>query len=316
MNTSLPQVVAIVGPTACGKTRLSIALAQAWNGEVVSVDSVAVYKGLQIGSARPGFDAQQGVVHHLLDCVDCADAGFSVSVFQSMTISAIDDILSRGKLPVLTGGSGLYLDSLLSPMTYAVTSDDKVRRQLANAYDDDPEAVFDELQRRDPSAAARLHPNDKNRVVRALEVMTLCGTPISELNAVYADRQRAEERYSCLRIGLIRPREQLYAAIDERVDEMIGDGLVEEAYALYERGLDRSLPAMKAIGYAQLMVYFDGQCTLLESIQKIKSDTRHYAKRQMTWFRRDPRIHWYHVEDYPSFDALVGDVLKSEGVRK
>lgn len=305
------QLLVILGPTACGKTGVSIALAKRRNGEVVSADSVAVYRGMAIGSARPGEAERQGVRHHLLDCVDCGDADFSVARFKALAIAAIDDILSRNRLPILVGGSGLYIDAVTAPMTYASPNDPLLREKLNGEYLRDPAAFHARLRAVDPVTADRLHGNDQRRLVRAMEIYLLTGKPMSAQTGAYAAQQGERGRYSCRKIGLAMQRAELYRRIDARVDRMMADGLMEEARLLYERGLPRDLPAMKSIGYAQLFAYFDGSTTLDETVAAIKRDTRRLAKRQITWFKRDPNVTWFRWEDYESAAQLEQAVIET-----
>ena len=293
MNVT-PTVLCIVGPTACGKTALSVDLARKLNGEIVSADAVAVYRGLDIGSAKPTGPERQGIPHHLIDCVDITDESFTVSTFRSAARSAIDGIAARGKLPIVVGGSGLYLDSIFADMRFSAPSDPSVRTSIEKEYDEDPNAVFEALRAADAVTASRIHPNDRKRVVRAVEVFRVTGKPFSELNAAFETAQAEDETYRTIRIGLNTDRKRLYERINARVDRMFSDGLIEEAFALFERGLtpDR-YRAMQSIGYAQLYEAYLGNCSVEEAKEQIKLDTRHFAKRQITWFKRNPNTIWF-----------------------
>lgn len=286
------QLLVLLGPTACGKTGVGISLAQRLDGEIVSADSVAVYHGMEIGSARPSKQEQSGVRHHLLDCVSVDDRTFSVAQYRQMATAAIQDIQSRGKLPILVGGSGLYLDAVTAPMTYVAPSDPVLREKLNDDYAASPQLFWERLRACDPITADRLHVNDRKRLVRAMEVWELTGIPFSVQNENYAKRQASSGPFSCRKFGIELPRELLYQRINMRVDAMMRDGLETEARALYEQGFPRDLPAMKSIGYAQLFSYFDGETTLCEAVDLIKMRTRQFAKRQETWFRRDTGITW------------------------
>ena len=233
---SKPTVLCIVGPTATGKTALSVSLAKRLNGEIVSADAVAVYRGLDIGSAKPTPEERGGVAHHMIDSVDITDHDFTVSRFREMARSAIDDILGRGLLPIVVGGSGLYLDSVFSDMRFSAPSDPDLRSKLEKEYDTDRNAFYARLNAFDPVTSERLHLNDKKRIVRATEVYLLTGTPFSELNRAFSDAQEGDGKYRVVRIGLNTDRESLYQRIELRVDEMIKRGLVEEAYHLFEQG--------------------------------------------------------------------------------
>ena len=286
-------VLCIVGPTACGKTALSVQLAETLGGEIVSADAVAVYRGLDIGSAKPSAAERKGIPHHLIDCADVTDQSFTVSTFRTLAREAIDDILRRERIPIVVGGSGLYLDAIFSDMRFSAPSDPMIRSELEKEYDLDRTAVFNALKSADPAAAARLHVNDRKRVVRALEVFRVTGKPFSELNRAFSDAQQNDESYQTLRIGLKMDRSILYRRIDARVDEMIRNGLKTEAYSFFDRGLTpENCRALQSIGYAQLFEVYRGACTLNDAIVQIKLDTRHFAKRRITWFKRDRNTVW------------------------
>ena len=290
------RVLCIVGPTACGKTGLAVRIAKQLDGEIISADAVAVYKRLDIGSAKPTVQEREGVPHHLIDCVELSDNAFSVSEFRTMARSAIDDVLNRNKVPIVVGGSGLYVDSIFSDMRFSAPSDPEIRAALEREYDSNANGVFDALRRVDPVTAARLHMNDKKRVVRAMEVFYVSGKPYSALNESFETAQNNDDTYHVVRIGLNMPREELYRRIGIRVDRMIENGLVDEAFALYDEGYtpERN-KAMLSIGYAQLYPVFCGECSLESAIDRIKQDTRRFAKRQITWFKRNRDIIWFDV---------------------
>lgn len=307
--TGRPNVLCIVGPTACHKTEVSVLLAKAKGGEIVSADSVAVYRGLDIGSAKPTAQERNGIPHHLLDCVEPEDNGFSVAVFQQLGQAAIEDILSRGKLPIVVGGSGMYSDAIFADLSFSVPSDAVVRAGWERAYEEDAASVWLHLCRIDPRTADRLHPNDKKRVVRAIEVYELSGKPFSEWNRDFTEAQNGGGRFRVIRIGLDMDRALLYERIALRVRRMMEQGLKEEAFALFDRGLTPAYPSMQSIGYAQLYEAYTGECTMEEAVQKIILDTRHFAKRQLTWFRRNPATKWFRTDAYATVEALVGDIL-------
>ena len=289
-----PNVLCIVGPTACGKTALSVALAKKVGGEIVSADAVAVYRGLDIGSAKPTEAEREGVPHHLIDCVDVTDDSFTVSSFRALAREAIDDILRRKKLPIVVGGSGLYVDAVFSDMRFSAPSDSTIRAAIEKEYDACPEAVFAALRSADPVTAQRLHPNDKKRVVRALEVFRVSGQPFSVLNRDFSSVQQGDDTYRSIRIGLNTDRQKLYARIDRRVDRMMADGLKEEAFSFFDRGLTPdNCRALQSIGYAQLFDVYTGSASLAAAVEQIKLDTRHFAKRQITWFKRDQSTVWF-----------------------
>lgn len=300
-----PTVLCIVGPTACGKTALSVELAKRLNGEIVSADAVAVYRRLDIGSAKPTETERQGIPHHMIDCADITDESFTVSAFRDAARKAIDGIAQSGKLPIVVGGSGLYLDSIFSDMRFSAPSDPAIRSKIEQDYDSDKNAVFETLSACDPIAARRLHPNDKKRIVRALEVYRVTGKPFSELNRAFETAQENDQTYRTVRIGLHPERTVLYERINYRVDEMMRNGLLEEAYALFREGFtpDR-YRAMQSIGYAQLYDAYTGTCSVSEAVERIKLDTRHFAKRQITWFKRNSNTVWFDPQA-SSFEDII-----------
>ena len=307
------KLIAVLGPTACRKSETALFLGERFNGEILSADSVSVYRGFDIGSAKPELAERSRIPHHLIDVTDCEDRSFSVSRFRELADKAIEDMEARGKRPILVGGSGLYADAVLEDMGYAVPSDKALRSVLEEEYDKDPPQFFEKLREADPLTANRLHPNDKKRVVRALEVYTLLKTPLSKINLSYEEAQK-KSRYDAIRVGLTMEREKLYARINGRVDAMLKKGLLEEARGIYNKGYDRSLPAMQSIGYAQLFDYFDGKLSYEEAVEAIKRDTRRFAKRQLTWFKRDGRIRWFNCADFEACKKAVEAYIK-EGLR-
>ena len=287
----------IVGPTACHKSETALRLAERWGGEILSVDSVAVYRGMDIGSAKPTAQERQRVPHHLIDIVDPDDTDFSVAAFQQAADAALKDVEDRRVQPILVGGSGLYCDAVLEDMGYALPADKALRSRLEAEYDADPGAFFAQMAKDDGPSGEKLHLHDRKRVVRAREVFLLSGKPFSAFNRAYMAAQR-QDRYPAVRVGLIMPREQLYARIDQRVDSMMAQGLLDEVAELAARGYDRQLPAMQAIGYAQLFAYLAGEASLDAAVEAIKRATRQFAKRQLTWCRRDERVRWFDCEHY------------------
>lgn len=294
------KLLCIVGPTACHKTEAGVYLAKRLNGEILSADSVQVYKGMDIGSAKPSMQEREGVVHHLLDCVPIDTPSFSVAQYRTLATEAIERIASAGHLPIIVGGSGLYLDALLAPLNFALPSNAGVRAELMDEYARDPAAVYARLADIDPDTARRLHVNDGKRVVRALEVWRCGGKTLSSFGNDFSGNQQdaAASPYGVVLIGLHMDRTELYRRIELRVDRMMERGLADEADRLYHAGYSRALPAMQAIGYRQLFAWLDGDCTRDQAIEQIKRDTRNLAKRQLTWFRRDTRIRWFDVTYY------------------
>lgn len=311
-NTCKIRIGLIVGPTASGKTAASISLAKRMNAEIISADSIQVYRGMDIGSAKPTMEERQGVPHHLMDAVDIASPKFSVAEYRRMAGEAIDDIAERGKYPLIVGGTGLYVNSLIYPLNFtSVPSDERLRAELVSIEEKQKGAVYALLEQEDPGAAQRLHPNDVKRVIRALEVVRLTGKPIDAHGGDFTNLAKAEIPYEPTIVGLTMPRELLYERINLRVDIMMEQGLLEEARAIFDKGYGASLPALQGLGYKQLFKHFSGEYTLEEAIEAIKLETRHFAKRQLTWFRRDKRIVWFDTSLYPDKDALNDDIYKT-----
>lgn len=281
-------LLCILGPTASGKTAVGIGVARTLGGEIVSADSVQVYKGMDIGSAKPTPGEQRSVRHHMIDCIDIDDSGFSCAAYADMASEIIRDLAVNGKQPILVGGSGLYVDSLVKPLSFAVPRNDALRKELEISYDDDPEAFYDMFCRIDHDSAARLHKNDRKRIIRAVEVFKITGKTIGENNR----EASLPARFPSVRFGLQWDRRTLYDRINRRVDEMMAHGFPEEAQMILDKGYDMSLPAMQSIGYKQMFAYLKGRCKRDEAVESIKQETRRYAKRQMTWFRADHEIRW------------------------
>lgn len=295
------KLICVFGPTACHKSETAMYLAEKLNGEILSCDSVAVYKGFDIGSAKPTLKEQRRVPHHLIDIVEPEDRSFSVAAFQSAADAAIDACVKRNKQPVLAGGSGLYADAVLRDMGYAVPGDAEVRERLSLEYDHSPEDFHKRVKSVDPQAGERIPLNDKKRLVRAMEVYTLTGRPFSSFNEAYV-QARKKLRYEAIMVGLTMERSALYERINARVEAMMAQGLLEEARKLFDSIEDKNLPAMQSIGYAQLFAFFRGEVSLQDAVEQIKLDTRHLAKRQLTWFKREESIRWFDCGNWP--DAL------------
>lgn len=304
-------ILCIVGPTAVGKTALSIEAAKRMQAEIVSADSVQVYRGMDIGSAKPTKAERQGIPHHLIDCVDVDTPSFSVSAYFRLASEAISEISGRGRIPLVVGGSGLYVHALTYPMSFGVPSDMSVRKSLDDAYLASPETLYKRLADVDPASAAHIHLNDRKRVVRALEVFECSGKPLSAYGSDFDNAAGEAPPFSAILAGLTMERERLYRRIDLRVDQMLRDGLWDEARGIWNRGYPETLPAMQSIGYRQMFACFRGEMTMAETVELIKRETRRYAKRQMTWFKRDPRIRWFpvpeHADELPAFsDQFCG----------
>lgn len=304
----IPAVV-VAGATASGKTALSVELAKRLDGEVVSCDSMQIYKGMDIGTAKPTEEEKQGIPHHMIDILEPCES-FSAAEFCAMARAVIKDIDARGKLPILTGGTGLYIDSLINNIDFAPETDKQdIRSELYElAEKEGNEAVYELLIRLDPEYAKTVHPNNLKRVIRAIEFFRTTGMTVTEHNAL-----PKTPIYQYVYFCIDWDRDILYSRINERVDRMIADGLEEEARALYERYGRQSFTAFAGIGYKEFFDYFDGKKTLSEVIEEIKQGTRRYAKRQLTWFRRNKDIHWLKpCEDIAdtAIDIIMRDVKK------
>lgn len=299
------RVLVIVGPTAVGKTELTLRLAEQLWGEVVSADSMQVYKGMNIGTAKPGREDLLRVPHHLIDVVEPGEA-FSAADYQRLARSAVDDVSSRGKLPIISGGTGLYIRAAVDEYNFIpVDNNYEVRNHLKRQVREAGlEALYQRLQSIDPTVAARIHSNDERRILRALEVYETTGRPMSFWES---QKDATQSIYDAAFIGLNRPREELYARINLRVEQMIDDGLVEEVKGLLARGI--SFVANQALGYKELVPYLEGRCTLEEAKEIIKLQTRRYAKRQLTWFRAESRVQWVEATDLNRAQAEILAIL-------
>ena len=283
-------IVCIAGPTASGKTALAVALAKEVNGEVVSCDSMQVYKGMDIGTAKPTAEEMEGIPHHMLSVAE-PDEDFSVSRYCEMAAPIVDDIVARGKVAIIAGGTGLYMDSLIRGNAFAPFPSTGVREKLeAQADAEGMEAMLRWLESIDPEAAARLHLSDRKRIIRALEVYLETGETITAHNR---KTQAIPPRYTPLWLGLdFAQRSDLYHRIDLRVGLMLQMGLIEEIRALLDAGIPEKTTAMQAIGYKEFIAALEGNCTIEEAADQVRQSSRRYAKRQLTWFRRNPAIHW------------------------
>ena len=312
----MKKIVAIVGPTASGKSALAVDLAKCLRGEVVSCDSMQIYKYFDIGTAKPTAEEMCGITHHMIDVVDptVVDA-YSCAEFVRDAKTIIDDILSRGKIPILCGGTGLYVDSIISATEFSDTeSDPEHRRRLFElAEEHGNEYVYDMLKAVDPESAAATHPNNLKRVIRALEIYHASGITKSEW-----DRRSHEKpsEYDAAFIGLaFADREKLYERINHRVDIMLENGLLDEVRRLIDADiLRRGTTAAQAIGYKELINYFDGEVELDDAVEAIKRESRRYAKRQMTWFKRNPNIQWIYPDvigsDNERFKIIVNNAIE------
>lgn len=286
----MSNLICIAGPTASGKTALSIALAKELGAEVVSCDSMQIYKRMDIGTAKPTKEEMDGVVHHMLDIVEPWE-DFSVSRYCNMASAIVDDILARGKTAIICGGTGLYMDSLIKGNDFAPFPATGVREKLeARADSEGMETLLAELDAVDPDSAARLHLADRKRIIRALEVYLETGETITAHNL---RTQSIPPKYHPIWFGLEdEDRADLYARIDRRVESMLDAGLMDEIHALLAEGIPEKCTAMQAIGYKEFLAAIHGQCTMAEACAQVQQSSRKYAKRQLTWFRRNPHMHW------------------------
>ena len=299
------QLICIVGPTASGKTALSVELAKQRQTEIISADSMQIYKGMDIGTAKPSMAERKGIVHHMFDICEKGE-DFSVARYTEIADKIAQDILSRGKIPIVVGGTGLYMDSLIECSTFSGNeTDTKLRVELENfANEYGNEALHNKLREIDPISAERLHPNNRKRVIRAIEVYNQTGMTINEMNA---KNKRPEPKYKAFKIGVCpSDREILYKRINNRVDIMLKEGLLNEVKHVFD-GEKLSTTAMQAIGYKEFLPYLNGQSSLEECVEILKRHSRNYAKRQLTWLKRDSSIHWINYDSSSSFD----DVFRS-----
>ncbi|AWP36834.1 tRNA (adenosine(37)-N6)-dimethylallyltransferase MiaA [Heyndrickxia coagulans] len=283
------KLIVLIGPTASGKTALSIRLAKKFNAEIISGDSMQVYRGMDIGTAKITQVEMEGIPHHLID-IKNPDESFSVAEFQQLVREKISDIASRGKLPMIVGGTGLYIQSVLYDYRFSdIAGDPAYRAELEKiARREGPGLLYKLLEKTDPESAAKIHPHNVRRVIRALEVCHFSGRTMQD----YKKQQQDEPLYCAALIGLVMEREKLYQRINERVDQMMERGLIEEVRKLYDKNL-RGVQSIQAIGYKELYDYFDGRMTLDEAVSRLKQNTRRFAKRQLTWFRNKMEIEWF-----------------------
>lgn len=283
-----PKVVVIVGPTASGKTAVSIELAKKINGEIISADSMQIYKYMDIGTAKPTLDEMQGIKHYMLDVV-MPDETFNVAKYKSMAESAIEEILKKGKVPIIVGGTGLYINTLVDGIEFAdVPGDEEYRNELIEkGYREGAMSIYKELEKIDSESAKKIDPNNIRRVARAIEIYKVTGKTKTQLDI----ESRKEVKYDYRLFGMEWDRETLYNRIDLRVDKMIEAGLIDEVRNVTEK-FKISNTAVQGLGYKEVIEYLNGNISYEEMIEKLKLETRHYAKRQLTWFRRDKRIKW------------------------
>ena len=303
-------LIILSGPTAVGKTELSLSLAHAVNGEIISADSMQVYRGMDIGTAKIKPSEMQGIRHHLIDIIE-PEEEWNVSLFKSLAQSAVEDIYSRGKVPVLVGGTGFYIQALLYDVEFSEEEDNDIRMLLTKEYKEKGAHVLHErLKEIDPVSAEIIHENNVKRVIRALEFYELHHMPISEHNKMQSERKSP---FDFKYFVLTDAREKLYERIDRRVDKMLEAGLTDEVKGLMERGLDLSYVSMQGLGYKEIYKYLTGEYTLDEAVYILKRDTRHFAKRQLTWFRREKELMLISREDYDNDGLILDKILEESG---
>ncbi len=301
-DTTKPRVLAVAGPTASGKTWLGVELAKKYGGEVISADSMQIYKGMDIASAKPTVEEMQGIPHHLTGFLD-RDISFSAADYVRLAREKIGEVLSRGNLPIIVGGTGLYIDSLLENIRFSEGGSDEEYREMLYSFAaaEGNDSLYQRLVEIDPEAAETIHPNNLVRVVRALEVHHVTGRKFSEIKK---ESRTGECPYDPLILGLnYHDRQKLYDRINQRVDKMAAAGLVEEARELYEHGGMRT--AANAIGFKEFIPYFRNEESLEACIDKIKQETRRYAKRQLTWFRKNSGIQWIFLDEFNKKNEIL-----------
>ena len=291
------RLIVIAGPTAVGKSALALRLAQQVDGEIISGDSMCVYQGLDIGTAKPSASEQKLVPHHLIDIRQPTEP-FSVVDFQQLAAAAIDEVNRRGKLPILVGGTGLYIQALLEGYQFNPTPITTLRDDAEST-----DTLYERLNELDPLTAGRIHPNDRKRILRALEVITTENQPLSRDKA-------AQLQYNCLVFGLTMERQALYQRIDQRVDQMVEQGLLAEVDALLTKGLTANATALQAIGYKEFIAAIQNNLSLETAIEQVKLASRRYAKRQLTWFRRMSYLEWIEIGETTTMDMALVLILR------
>lgn len=311
-------MIILSGPTAVGKTKLSIALAKAVNGEIISADSMQVYRHMDIGSAKIRADEMGGVPHHLIDICE-PDEEFNVTIFKEKCEEALQGIYERGHIPIVTGGTGFYIQALLRDITFTENETDGAYREELEklAEVEGPEALHAQLEEIDPVSAQMIHPNNIKRTIRALEYYHLTGELISRHN----ERERAKANaYNACYFVLNDERDKLYRKIEQRIDEMLEMGLVDEVRSLKEKGYHRGMVSMQGLGYKEILDWLDGKCTYEQAIEILKRDTRHFAKRQLTWFRREPEVIWVEKNAFDYDDRRILEymlqIIEQRGIVK
>jgi tRNA dimethylallyltransferase len=310
-------LIILTGPTAVGKTELSIKLAKAVEGEIISADSMQVYKHMDIGTAKIKPSDMQGVTHYLIDELE-PEEDFNVVRFQEYALKYMEDIYKRGKLPILVGGTGFYIQAVLNGIDFKEAKEDIAYRDslLIQAAEKGADYLHDQLKKVDPEAAKAIHPNNVKRVIRALEYHNQTGDLISAHNE---EQKQKDSPYNFCYFVLNRDRKVLYDGINKRVDLMVEEGLVDEVRSLLDKGCTGNMVSMQGLGYKEIISYINGSCSLSEAINSIKQETRHFAKRQITWFKREKEVIWVQKEDYKDDEDILKALLsqiKDKGIVK
>lgn len=302
------KIIVIVGPTAVGKTHISVELAQKLNTEIISADSMQIYKGMDIGTAKITEKEKKGVTHHMIDIVN-PDESFSVSDFKKNAEEIISDFFIKDKLPIVVGGSGLYVNSIIYDLDFGNAKSNEEIREYYNYYykEHGEDKLYEKLLKIDPEAAEKIHKNNIKRVIRALEFFDITGIKFSDINT---DIRKPSKKYECILIGLYMDRKNLYERINQRVDRMVDEGLIDEVNMLLHNGYNKSLVSMNGIGYKEIIDYIDGNISLEESINILKRNTRRFAKRQFTWFLKDKNVKWFHMAQNESLDFTLENIFE------
>lgn len=301
-------LIVLTGPTAVGKTALSVLLAKEVGGEIISADSMQVYKGMDIGSAKIMPYEMDGIPHHLIDVLEPTEE-FNIVKFQEMAKDAMDKIYAKGKIPIIAGGTGFYIQSVLYDIEFDTNEDKKeYRKHLENiaTTENGAKELYAMLKEKDPKSAETIHENNVKRVIRALEFLEETGTPISEHNE---EQRQKDSPYNFCYFVLNDDRDKLYSGIEKRVDIMMDNGLVDEVKALHQKGYTKDMVSMQGLGYKEILDYLNGEITLERAIYLIKRDTRHFAKRQLTWFRREKEVTWIYKPDYNYDNRKILDFI-------
>lgn len=314
-ETRKPLVI-LTGPTAVGKSALAVSLAKEISGEIISADSMQVYRHMDIGSAKITVEEMAGIPHHLIDVLDPTEE-FNVVVFQRMAQATMEQIYNRGHIPILAGGTGFYIQAVLYDIDFTENDEDPAfRRELEDiAENEGPEALYERLKAVDPASCERIHANNVKRVIRALEFYEKTGKKISEHNR---EQRKRVSFYNSVYFVLQDDRDRIYQKIEERVEQMLSQGLVDEVRALRKMGCTKDMVSMQGLGYKEILAYLEGEITLEEAVYRIKRDTRHFAKRQLTWFRREKEVVWIEKKnfDYSSQKMLIymQEILRERGI--